>query len=248
MDVGILTLHGMGKDKEHSHERMVENIGSCLSEEISLFVEPVMYYKEMQENQGAMLGRMGHLGLSIMRDFVISSLGDVATIGYNYEAYAETMSSIELGVARLRRRLSKGSPIVVVAQSLGCQVFSSYIWDEQANDIDYSDIRRLFTTGCNIPIFVSGVNESDIIPFAPTCEDFKWVNFWARTDVLGYPLQQLCPAYNELVEDVKVWSFMPILSHLVYNEKPSVYERIAQEISDICGVEMRKRDDVLNQM
>jgi len=246
MKVGLLYLHGMGKNKAHSHEKLTKNIKKLLDDKIELVVEPVLYYEKMQKNQTKMLDRMGHLGLSLMRDFVISSLGDVATIGYDEEAYSDTMGNISAGLNQLRSQLPKDTIIVVAAQSLGCQVISNYLWDEQSKGNSNEDIELLFTTGCNIPIFIGGLSEETIIPFSPLSDKFKWINFWMRTDILGYPLQQLCPQYHDLVEDVKVPSFIPVMSHVLYNSRSRVYTRIAKEISKLFNLEIKKEDSFID--
>jgi len=247
MKVGLLYLHGMGKDKALSHKRLTSNIQKLLDDKIELSIEPVMYYEKMQRNQSSMLDRMGRLGLHRMRDFVISSLGDVATIGYDWNAYVDTMYNIDEGLSKLRERLPEGTPIIVVAQSLGCQVFSNYVWDEQSRDNNLNDIKLFYTTGCNIPIFISGLSEKDITPFKRISEEFRWVNFWIGTDVLGYPLQSLCPAYADLVEDVKIPSFLPIMSHVLYSRKSKVYTRIAKDISKMFNLEIKQDDSFLDQ-
>ena len=62
-------------------------------------------------------------------------------------------------------------------------------------------LRFLYTTGCNIPIFVGSFPEEKIVPVA-TSEygyDFKWKNFFDDDDVLGWPLKPLSEAYRNAV-------------------------------------------------
>jgi len=247
MKVGLLYLHGMGSDKENSYIKLTEHIVKLLDDQIDLVVEPVMYYEKMQKNQNLLLERMGRLGLGKLRGFVIGSLGDVATIGYDLDAYNDTMLNIETGLTKLRKSLPAGTPIVVVAHSLGCQVFSNYLWDSQKKGDLNQDIKLMFTTGCNIPIFISGLSEEDIKPFKRPSEEFKWVNFWIGGDILGYPLQNLCSAYDDLVEDVKVRSLIIVLSHIFYNRKRAVYKRIAKDISRMFNLSVKEDPSFLDQ-
>lgn len=221
--VGVLYIHGMGKDKLNSHEKMINNIRKHTNVEI--VCEPVYYYEEIQDNQNAMIRRMGDLGLGVIRDFVISSLGDVGTIGYNSSLYVDTMESIRCGL----RRLSHCKHIVVIGHSFGCQMFSCFMWDESLSGRVWP-IKRLFTTGCNIPIFVGGLDEDKIEPISKPHPDFKWINFWFSLDILGYPLAPLSPKYQLLVEDIKVKSMIPFLCHNMYDDCRAVYSRIAKEI------------------
>ena len=141
------------------------------------------------------------------------------------------------------------APIVIIAQSLGGHVISNYIWDAQAQakgkkvigvwrddinsllnsgsqqEIDFMRLRTLrfiFTTGCNIPLFVAGQNAIVAIDKPDPIRDFDWLNFYDRDDVLGWPLKPLSPSYDLTVtEDINI-EVGPIatgatpLSHLYY--------------------------------
>ncbi len=62
-------------------------------------------------------------------------------------------------------------------------------------------LRFLYTTGCNIPIFVASFPESEIVPITQNKwgYDFKWKNFFDDDDVLGWPLKPLSDAYKDAV-------------------------------------------------
>ena len=101
-------------------------------------------------------------------------------------------------------------PVVIIALSLGCQVLSNYLWDAQHNSyifentdgiepgkLDFlrlTSLSNLVTTGCNIPLFVSGIN--DRICFNKPNPQFKWDNYYDPDDVLGWPLRQLGESFN----------------------------------------------------
>ena len=115
-------------------------------------------------------------------------------------------------------------PVIVLAQSLGAHVISSYIWDaskpakevfagiwtssHDGVDSDRDDFRRMrtverfYTTGCNIPLFVAG--HKVIEPIEPAMDSFKWYNFFDEDDVLGWPLRPLSESYKKLVEDIPI--------------------------------------------
>jgi hypothetical protein len=111
-----------------------------------------------------------------------------------------------------------------VAQSLGGQLISNYIWDAQqprayagiwSTPLDdgvpadtardnfrrMRTLRRLLTTGCNIPVFVAGHGTIEPIDRRKLGVDFRWINQFDPDDVLGWPLAQLSAAYAQLVED-----------------------------------------------
>lgn len=118
--------------------------------------------------------------------------------------------------------------VVIVAQSLGGFLMSDFIWDAQRKNkegklrsaygvwkdgslpdapegSDMDNFRRLknlklfITTGCNIPVVVSG--HKDPQPFAAPNAEFRWRNLYDRDDVLGWPLGPLSPAYEAMVLD-----------------------------------------------
>ena len=60
-------------------------------------------------------------------------------------------------------------------------------------------LNDFFTTGCNIPIFVSGHDVIKPIPSLNT--DFQWHNYYDEDDVLGWPLKPLSNEYRNLVRD-----------------------------------------------
>ncbi|MGR9101277.1 MAG: hypothetical protein ACU826_11990 [Gammaproteobacteria bacterium] len=62
-------------------------------------------------------------------------------------------------------------------------------------------LQRLYTTGCNIPIYVSGIKK--IVAINPPSPNFKWQNFIDVDDVLGWPLKP-SPSYDHLVIDIPV--------------------------------------------
>lgn len=110
-------------------------------------------------------------------------------------------------------------PIVIISQSLGGQIMSNYLWDaqqywrntklngqfkidprsiwnnHQANNHDsflcLQSLKTWFTTGCNIPIFVSAFKDVRAIHNRQYGYDFDWVNYFDYDDVLGYPLAPL---------------------------------------------------------
>lgn len=62
-------------------------------------------------------------------------------------------------------------------------------------------LKFLYTTGCNIPIFVASFPEAEIVPVATHDHGyaFKWKNFFDDDDVLGWPLRPLSKAYEKAV-------------------------------------------------
>jgi hypothetical protein len=178
---------------------------------------------------------------------------------------------------------NKSIKLIVVAHSLGCQVISSYIWDAQYSGVTgnldparktrvgvwsekgnldtipedeteflkLKSLHRLFTCGCNIPLFTAG--HDYIVPFKKPNAAFKWLNFYSRNDVLGWPLQPLQgrrgakdpayrehPTYSRLVEDREIragkwWQFWNPLAHTSYLTNDRFIDPIVQEIEALIS-------------
>jgi len=237
MKIGILHIHGMGSDKKDIHKKIISNIAKTLqnTNNIELEIEPVLYYEEMQKNQKDLLKRMGNIGLGTIRKWIINDLGDVATLGSDEGTSNRVNRIIDNSINKLKLKIGDNGKIVVIAQSLGCQVFSSYLNKRLKEGKTFPEIKLFFTTGCNIPIFISGMKKDDIKHFPPPSDGFKWINFWSKTDYLSYPLKSINIAYGEYVEDVRVrfWG-LPFKVHTRYNQHKKVYRRISSEIKKLA--------------
>ena len=154
-----------------------------------------------------------------------------------YEAAAQVLDQLE----------SPDCPVVIIAQSLGAQVISSYLWDAQRSRgiwepqhiaafgiktpnrdafLKLATTRYLLTTGCNIPLIVSGLEH--VIPIDKPNDEFRWLNYYDQDDVLGWPLKDMYDYEDTSArpEDVVVsvgnllTSWNP-LSHSAYWTSPS---------------------------
>jgi hypothetical protein len=116
--------------------------------------------------------------------------------------------------------------VILVAQSLGCHVISNYIWDAQhagsvvagiwkapeddLTSMEQSDFRklktlkRLYITGCNIPIFVAG--HRPILPIRVT-EDIP-------INAGGNVLSTLLASWNPL-SHLQYWKDAEVINHIV---------------------------------
>jgi hypothetical protein len=196
-------------------------------------------------------------------------------------AYYQTQTKIVDELRRIYAELGRNqkTKVLIAAHSLGCQVISSYIWDAQyasdeveagkrthvgywgrigslenadLNEIDFlklTSLQQLFTCGCNIPLFTAGHNY--IVPFKRPNPGFKWMNYYSRNDVLGYPMAPLRgrkelkdpyysdhPTYAELVEDHEIRAgnllqFWNPLAHSGYLTDDHFLDPIAQEIESL---------------
>lgn len=93
--------------------------------------------------------------------------------------------------------------------------------DEQLKYMGGTSMQLLYTTGCNIPMFMAGHAKKDIIAINPVQEDFEWHNFYDKDDVLGWPLFGLSDSYDRLVKDHKVNAASGLLSWLLKSWNPT---------------------------
>lgn len=250
--LGVLTIHGMGETPKNYHAdfygRLRDEVGEA---QWGRVVFKALYYQNIiQGNQEDIFRRMRHqLDWMKLRKFLLYGFSDAATLEYKKEAPASPYLRTQQMILHTLDEVfdEAGSvPVVIVAQSLGGQVISSYIWDAQrpsgasvgvwhgsrgdgvasGSERDrfrrLQTLRRLYTTGCNIPLFVAGHPSIEAIN-APH-GGFRWFNFFDEDDVLGWPLRQLSPSYDRLVEDLEVNAGGGLVGTLIKSWNPLSHE------------------------
>lgn len=234
--IALITIHGMGDtDRNYSssfHDKIKRSVGVTVWNKV-IFKQ--LYYQDiLQDNETVIFERMRpHIDWMKLRKFLLFGFSDAA--GLEYKKYVKDSPYfltqkriVELMDEIFNESGSRNIPVIILAQSLGGQVISNYIWDadpkhtvedgvwstsQQGQDgvvkgSPKDNFRRmrtlqcLYTTGCNIPIFVSG--HKNIESINPPIETFKWFNFYDEDDVLGWPLKPLSASYDALVEDIPI--------------------------------------------
>ncbi|NIY85227.1 hypothetical protein [Vibrio hepatarius] len=224
-EIAVITLHGMGDYKPSYFDGLRKKLIKSLQDDWSkvAFI-PVQYQPILQNNQNDIWQKMNRYPLdgAILRRFLLFGFSDAGSLEHSARSkvsdqYVQVQLEIIRALDEAYLKLGDSNkPVVIVAQSLGCQVISNYIWDSQ-NDLgvfnglepdavqDVKKFRRLgscvylLTTGCNIPMFVGGLKP--IKPIRKISDDFKWENYFDKDDVLGWPLSPLSDEYGELVDD-----------------------------------------------
>ncbi|NJR41156.1 MAG: hypothetical protein HC781_22845 [Leptolyngbyaceae cyanobacterium CSU_1_4] len=226
--VAVVTVHGMGNTPENYADELKNKLQAALAPEWNQILFQSVYYQNLlQSNQSRVFEAMErHISGKELREFLLYGFSDAASLessrgevnGAYVQAQLQVIDALRQVYAKLGGQPAK---VVIIAQSLGGQVLSNYIWDAQhpgrsgvwRNITEYvnadaheqaflslGSLYRLFTTGCNIPIFVAG--HGNIQPIAPPTADFRWFNFYDADDVLGWPLQPLSAPYEKLVQDI----------------------------------------------
>ena len=228
--LALLIVHGMGDTAPDFHEELVVPLSLRLQGAWDRVAwRPVYYAPVLQRNERAIFDRMRPLlRWEGLRELMLFGLSDAASLEHKKELamspYWQTQRLIVQQLDELFDELAGAAPLAIVAQSLGCQVMSNYIWDAQQSrayagiwsapledgvpaDSPRDRFRRmrslqlLMTTGCNIPVFVAGHSAIEPIDRSKLGAGFRWINQFDPDDVLGWPLAQLSPPYAALVED-----------------------------------------------
>jgi hypothetical protein len=268
--VAFVMIHGMGETERGYYQVFTDRLSKFLGEtDWGKVAFKSLYYQDiLQENQNIIFGRSRDLvAWRALRKFVLFAFSDAASLEYENEEknspYYRTQFMIRRTLRQLYRQVEEDAPVVLLAYSLGCHVISNYIWDAQQRDSDYGiwfhgrkpamtapeenfarlrNLQRLFTVGCNIPVFVAG--HKRIRPFSRPHRHFEWVNLYDKDDVLGWPLRPLSRQYGELVkEDVLInahgglWGWLAKswnpLSHKEYFYDPEVVRRVGESIKQL---------------
>ena len=237
----LIPIHGFGYAKEDFYEDIVKRLKNkkYIGSDFDSFVhvEPIYYEDMFHENSKEYLKKVTKLaGGDIIRKFLVNAFGDAAALEHHS---TKKNSPYNLIQERIKNQLKSASdecgldaPIIIVAQSLGCQVISNYIWDAQnptpscgifhhnkrlKNSTSslgkfqkFSNLKHLITTGCNIPIFLAGFDPKEIKPIniSDGNYNFTWENYYDKDDSFGFPLKALSQSYKDSgITDHKINSF-----------------------------------------
>ncbi len=218
--MGAITLDAHQKRIQAFKKKIRKQIGKALNNQVHY--ASIYYQGVFQRQQNKVFAVMKpHIDGKGLRRFMLYGFSDAA--GYESRAHEEN-SEYEQVQQKIRHAIDAACeavgrddlPVVLIAHSLGGQVISNYIWDAQQEtqhvgsgiwqkaDVGgtrehahrFKNLRALYTTGCNIPIFIAG--KQNIKAIRPDADgyDFEWHNYYDEDDVLGWPLQPLGNFYE----------------------------------------------------
>lgn len=136
--VALIAVHGMGDTPPGYADGLMAQLRSRLGPLADAVVMRSVYYQGiLHDNQRLVWERSaatGQVRFDALRRFVLYGLGDAAGLenrkeipGSVYEQAQGEIAATLLSAHAVR----PGMPVVFVAQSLGCQALSSYIYDAQ---------------------------------------------------------------------------------------------------------------------
>jgi hypothetical protein len=226
--VVVLAVHGMGNTKRDFADELREGLAKRLGHAWSdVYFASIFYQDVLQPHQRRLMTAMKRRDIDWikLREFMLYGFSDAAGLerraSEEDSPYHETQKRIRATLDKAYEFVGGSVPVVLVAQSLGGQVISNYLWDAQKPQasqgtwkwdgkdpepkkdafLRLKSLRYFYTTGCNIPIFVAGFPKDEIkaVKTAAGGYAFHWKNIYDPDDVLGWPLQTLSPSYRQAV-------------------------------------------------
>ena len=247
-DVAVITIHGMGSTVEEYHKPLERKLRRAIGENTwdqKVHLESVYYQNLLQGNQEDVWEDMNDrygLRWDFLRKYMLFSFSDAASIEHSLQGDQQLYKAVHQTIATAFDKAlvaldnDPTRPVIVVAQSLGAEQVSNYIWDaqvgkrlfepplpgtaEQQAFRSLQSCSHLVTTGCNIPIFKAGLSNPTL--FDRPNANFEWHNYFDRDDVLGFPMRTMGPSFAVdwlKDEEISVGDFLTgwnPLSHLQY--------------------------------
>lgn len=252
-DIGILVIHGMGRQERDFHEGIQADVNGKLgrSSRRRIAWQPVYWADILETRQEQYLTRArreADLDYISLRRFMVSSIGDAAAyrrIGKPTEGtYGKIHARVRDAKKELDGRLAEpGSPFMILAHSLGGHIISNYIWDIQKSDPasrEFRGLEALITFGCNIPLFTFALSKVEPVQLNGAI----WENYYDPDDVLAYPIAptrgyRRAGVVDKAINVGGLFSSWNPLSHSKYWTDDSLTRPIAEHVQRI----LKKKDD-----
>jgi len=296
----LLCMHGMGNlsidEFRLAITKLRQNLAERLPEDLlsKVYIPPsgIFYSSLTQGQEDKAWNAMVYLGglntgfirkttVSKLRRFILSGFSDAtAFIGTNTsdaeDLYTAVQSIIIKSISDIYSHCGPNTPIIIISQSLGGQILSSYIWDAQnyllskksgsivkvnprsywANHESTNDehdsflclqsLKTLLTTGCNIPIFVSGFQDIRAIYNKQYGYNFNWFNFFDYDDLLGYPLSPLGQLFGHSNENSHGQSYADAVLDIQINANNGILGAITSSWNPFSHTQYWEDEVVLN--
>lgn len=222
MKLAFLSLHGMGSQTEKEGDAFIINTLTKLKKKYPKtdFWGKDIYYQHLlegaEENYWDKASKNYKLKWKSLRKFMIYNFADAASLEHGVQrpknsSYKAIQKTIAQALLETHRQLGAGVKIIIVAHSLGSQVFSNYLWDaekslnyfsnkddslseEEQQVIRLKRPSELITVGSNIALFKAGLKKAQ--NFDRPHSAFQWINLFDASDPLGFPLRPLDESYD----------------------------------------------------
>jgi hypothetical protein len=134
----LLTVHGMGETPREYAVKLFQSVGARLGPLASMVDFRSIYYQDIlkpnQETVWAKVNDSTRLHYADLRRFLLFGFGDAAGLENRKEIEGSVYELAQGAIARQLLGVARQDPstrVVFLAQSLGCQVLSSYLYDAQ---------------------------------------------------------------------------------------------------------------------
>jgi len=271
--IALLTIHGMGEQPLDYADDMRRALQHQMGDTfVNVDVHSVYYQHLLKPNEQDVWNRTrerSKVRYEQLRKFILFGFADAAGLEnrkeYDGSVYELAQEEIARALLAIHAQRGPGTPIVLLAHSLGCQVMSSFIYDaqkragggtvsagiwkpgrmadslsaEQRGFLQCGTVRTFVTTGCNIPVFVAAHHRMDVKPIVKPNPGFSWLNLYDPDDALGWPLQPLEGGYETLVEDRAINAGQGILDFMTKSWNPlshTAYWTAAPVIQPLAGL------------
>lgn len=135
--VALITIHGMGPTPRDYADGLFASLQGRLGVDAGVDCRAVYYQDILKPNQEAVWARVANdtsLRYAELRRFLLFGFGDAAGLENRKEIAGSVYELAQDAIARqllAAWRRTPGVPVVFLAQSLGGQVLSSYVYDAQ---------------------------------------------------------------------------------------------------------------------
>src|SRR5689334_1466486 len=137
-NTALLTVHGMGETPREYAVKLFEAVAARLGPLAGQVDFRSIYYQDIlkpnQETVWARVSETTHLRYADLRRFLLFGFGDAAGLENRKEIDGSVYELAQAAIARQLlevARRDRSASVVFLAQSLGCQVLSSYVYDAQ---------------------------------------------------------------------------------------------------------------------
>ena len=200
--------------------KLAKKVGNRWSD---IYFDSIYYADVFQDNQTNIFNRIkaaDDIDWIGLRKFLLFGFSDAA--GFERKTsqagspYEQVQERVLDAIDRAFDAADPKANVVLIAHSLGSHVISNFIWDAQSkepqqgawrmggfedsppgSDLDkfrrLKNLKFLYFTGCNIPIFVAGIPQGKIKAISSRGKgySFKWKNYFDPDDPLGWPLKNI---------------------------------------------------------
>ena len=223
--LAIAVIHGMGSQDApqgdalsfskdlHRRVRRIYGEGTFDAE---IAWQEIYWASVTKGPQARFLSRLReHTRVGRLRRFVMERLSDAASYyppgGFDGSTYGAVQDVIAEAMQKLEQSVPSGTPLLVLAHSLGGHMMSNYMydlaaggWQKPTDFQNFKTFRGFLTFGCNIPVFLFACEAVKAIDFpgegVPQITPW-WRNYYDRQDPLGYPLEPSGGTYYDLARN-----------------------------------------------